>query len=498
MVRDVRQWSSVQADCRAADVDWQPGGDATNCLELLLQARQDWLDSPDPTLWRTGDVHRLLIDVAAPRLTDTGRLSEHGPAALRTLYDFLDDTDRFHPASMRPTTLRKELDRAAAKFPAAMADESVWRLAKRVFMAMLADGVDLEDGAAIDAWAAAFTAGPIERRRAVLGVLLERQPELLTAQFVVRDGQVAAIVPGAPIPSQFRRHDPQTCDCCQDTPVNPPVALPPVSELARAARESTLLQNMLAYGRWAAAGRPVTRQGVPKPADTRSLAAAMGMRVPDSVRDPRDHLGLIRGWRLALDAEVLRLHRNKVVAGPALADLEQAMVGTADPDHILRVWKDIADLAVTGPARLAMQDTPTANLDEFSRPFGPRALGELYRTVGSITIDDLVDSLVTEHVGSLAPETVVMLAGVAVRSGLLAGADAGLVTVTETPDADLDPGLARLIERPGGVLGDPAWSVIPIPGTRVELTPLGRYFVRLNLLAEGSHAPLLQPHAVLT
>ena len=32
-----------------------------------------------------------------------------------------------------------------------------------------------------------------------------------------------------------------------------------------------------------------------------------------------------------------------------------------------------------------------------------------------------------------------------------------------------------------------------IPGTRVELAPLGRYLVRLNLLAEGSHAPLLEP-----
>src|SRR3954470_6706216 len=104
MVGDVGGWLSSRASRT-------PDDDVAGCLETLLEARIRWLDRPDPTLWKTGDVHRLLVDTAAVRLTDAYRLTELGPTVLRSLIDFLDDTDRFHPASMRITALRKELDR---------------------------------------------------------------------------------------------------------------------------------------------------------------------------------------------------------------------------------------------------------------------------------------------------------------------------------------------------------------------------------------------------
>lgn len=492
IVRDVREWRSARTGHDAADVeDWAPDGDAVCCLEVLLEARENWLGSPGPTLWKSGDAHRLLIDTAAPRLTDVYRLSELTLTVLRVLVDFLDDTDRFHPASMRVAALRRELDRAAAKFPTAMADQSVWRLAKRIFTTMRAEGIDPTDDTAIDDWAAEFSTAPAERRRAVLGVLLDRQPELLTAQFVIRDSQVAAIAPGIPIPAQLRRHDPDTCPDCLEGPANPPVALPPINDLADAARESALLHKMIACGRWAGAGRPVTKHGFPSPAETRSLATALGVEIRDSVRDPRDHLALIRAWRLALDAEILRLHRTTVVAGPALADLEQAVADDTDPEHTLRVWKDIIDIAVTGPTQLAAQDNPIPKLDEFCRPWGPRALGELYRANEPIQLDDLVDTLITDYHGPDAEEMLTMMIGAAVRAGLLAGTEAGAVTITVPTNADTE--IDQWMHRSTAVLGEPAWAMTPIPGTRVELTPLGRYLVRLNLLAEGSHAPLLEP-----
>jgi len=463
------------------------------CLEILLEARENWLNSPDPTLWKTGDAHRLLVDTAAPRLTDGYRLPEHGPAVLRVLVDFLDDTDRFHPASMRIAALRKELDRATAKFPTAMADESVWRLAKRIFVAIRADGVDLADDAAVDAWAAAFSAAPTERRRAVLGVLLDRQPELLTCQFVIRDSQVAAIAPGVPVPPQLRRHHPDTCQDCLEAPANPPVALPPINELADAARESVLMRKMVACGRWAGSGRGVTKQGLPPAADTRSLAAALGVEVRDSVRDPRDHLVLIRSWRLALDVEILRLHRTTVVAGPALAAAERAVADDNDSEQALAVWKDIVGVALTGPTQLAVGDDPIPKLDEFCRPWGPRALGELYRINEPVQLSDLVDRLITDYHGSDAEEMLAVMIGAAVRSGLLAGTEAGAVAVTVPADAEIDTETDQLARHSSALLGEPAWAVVPIPGTRVELTPLGRSLVRLNLLAEASHAPLLEP-----
>jgi hypothetical protein len=491
IVRDIREWLSGQNSRDTARAGWQPDENVVASLEMLLQARQDWLKCPDPTLWKTGDAHRVLIDAAAPRLTEVYQLSENGPAALQILVDFLDETDRFHPASMRVATLRKELDRASAKFPGAMADESVWRLAKRVFMAMRADGVEPGDEDAIDSWAAAFNAAPAERRRAVLGVLLDRQPELLTAQFVIRDGQVAAIAPGAPIPHELRRHDPNSCPDCSAVSANPPIALPAANELAAAARKSPMLRNMVACGRWATGGRAVTKHGFPTPANTRSLAAALGIEVSDSVRDPHDHLGLLRSWWLALDAEVVQLHRTEVVAGPALAAVEQAMADTADPDHTLGVWKDIADIAVTGP--MVAKDSRVAELDEFIRPWGPRALGELYRADDAVAIADLVDALHDEYHGPAASEMLAKMTGVAVRTGLQAATEAGMAIVQVPTDVDIDPDISSLVDGSGGILGAPAWAVTTIEGASVELTPLGRYAVRLNLLAEGTHAPLLEP-----
>jgi hypothetical protein len=490
VVRDVREWLSDRAECDDPDVGWLVCADAPLCLELLLEARENWLTSPDPTLWKTGDAHRLLIDTVAPRLTDIHGLREHGPSVLRALVDFLDDTDRFHPASMRAAALRKELDRAAAKYPVAMADESVWRLAKRIFTAMRADGVDVADDTAVDAWADAFSGAPTQRRRAVLGVLLDRQPELLTCQFVIRDNQVAAIAPGMPVPAEFHRHDPDTCSDCLSTPVNPAVLIPPIDELADSARESVLLSRMVACGRWVGSGRAVTKLGFPSPVDTRSLAAALGAEIRDRVRDPRDHIGLIRAWRLALDAEVLRLHRTEVVAGPAYAALEQALAGDTDPQDTVRLWKKIADIAVSGPTRLAVgDDHRMSRLDEFARPWGPRALGEMYRINEEVDLDDLVDKLITDYHGPDAEEMLSMMAGAAVRAGQLAGTEAGVVAVTVPADAELDP-MAR---RSAALLDEPIWAVVSVPGTRVGLTPLGRHMVRLNLLAAGTTAPLLEP-----
>lgn len=489
IVRDVREWLSSRPDQGVADVDWLADGDATRCLELLLRSRENWLGKSDPTLWKTGDVHRLLIDVAAPRLVDLHGLSERGPATLRVLVDFLDGTDRFHPGTMRVATLRRELNTAAAKFPVAMSDESVWRLAKRIFTAIRADGVDLADEVAVDGWAAVFNTAPAARRRAVLGVLIDRQPELLTCQFVIRDSQVAAIAAGAPVPAELRRHDPDACDDCLEPPDHPPVALPAATELADAARGSTLVRKMSAYGRWVGTGRPVTKEGFVSTADTRSLGAAVGYEIPDSARDLRDHLGLTRGWWLALDTEILRLHRTVVVAGPALAAVERVVDDQTDPEQVLRVWKDIADIAVSGPTQLADRDHSAKKLDEFCRPWGPRALGELYRINEPVQLDDLVDTLVTDYHGPDASDILAAVVGAAVRAGMYAGVEAGAVAVTVPADAEV----AELTRRSSALLDEPAWVVAPVAGTRVQLTPLGQYLVRLNLLAEGTHAPLLEP-----
>ena len=150
-------------------------------IAVLLQARANHLDRPDPTRWRSGDVHELLVTYVAPRQVDVWNLAEQGLATVRDYLLFLDATDRLHPASTRVATLLKEVDRLASKYPAAMADTSRWRLAKRVFTAILADGIPLDaEPAVLDAWARRFSARDAAGRREVLGELMDQHPEYAT------------------------------------------------------------------------------------------------------------------------------------------------------------------------------------------------------------------------------------------------------------------------------------------------------------------------------
>jgi hypothetical protein len=106
-----------------------------------------------------------------------------------------------------------------------------------------------------------------------------------------------------------------------------------------------------------------------------------------------------------------------------------------------------------------------------------------------VDLGDLIDKLVTDYHGPGADEMLAVLAGVAVRTGLLVGTEAGAVAVTVPADIDTE---VEVVGAASELPGEPAWAVVPVPGTTVELTPLGRYLVRLNLLAEGTHAPLLE------
>ncbi|MCO1658559.1 hypothetical protein [Pseudonocardia humida] len=165
----------------------------------------------------------------------------------------------------------------------------------------------------------------------------------------------------------------------------------------------------------------------------------------------------------------------------------------SDPDAVLALWKDVIDIAVTGPEHVADGDgpIPPQQLAEFSRPWGPRALGELYRIAGPAPLGDLVDQLVTAYHGPDDEQVLTVMVGAAVRGGLLAAGEAGAVAATVPTGADVEPD--ERLRRSGVISGRPAWALVPVPGTAIELTPLGRYLVRLNLLAEGSHAPLLEP-----
>lgn len=87
------------------------------CLEVLLEARENWLNIPDPTLWKTGDVHRLLVDTAAPRLTDVYRLTELAGVAVRTGLLVGTEAGAVAVAVTVPADIDTEVVRAASELP---------------------------------------------------------------------------------------------------------------------------------------------------------------------------------------------------------------------------------------------------------------------------------------------------------------------------------------------------------------------------------------------
>lgn len=457
LVDDVTEWSRGRD--YPAPAAWLAGEGLEHCLWQLLDARRRWLGRTYPFLWKSGDAHRLLVQSAAPRLVDQHGLAEHGATAIRVLLDYLDDAGRFHPGSARTAVLHKELDRAAPKYAAAMADPSVWRLAKRVFTAMVQDGVDTTDDVAVWDWTAEFNnAGP-ERRWEVLGPLLDRQPVLRTGVITAEDGTVAALLPGEPMPP---RPDPDP-GAMADSLSDPATPLPPVADLADAAAESLLIGVLVTLGQWAGAGRKMSKQGVLAPEELRSLPEWLPLE-SDEVRTLREDPGLDRWWRIALETDVLRLSRTQVNPGGRYALAGQARDGEADTATLLAFWMELFVLSVE-PDRGAQADT----MDASARRWGRLALGELYRANGPMTVGALTERLMSKHgtdVDPRLPELVSRLTRNEIAMVMLNAAEHGATTIESGDDGTGSP------------------------DTAVELTALGRYAVRQRLLGVEGDAPL--------
>lgn len=161
------------------------------------------------------------------------------------------------------------------------------------------------------------------------------------------------------------------------------------------------------------------------------------------------------------------------------------MTDDVDPEHVPSVWKEIVGIAVTGPTPLAPGRGRHRNRTSSADPGVP---GLSVSCTGPVRLGGLIDKLVTDYHGPGADEMLTVPAGVAVRTGLLVGTEVGAVAVTVPTDIDTE-----VVRVARDFPDEPAWAVVPVPGTTVELTPLGRYLVRLNLLAERTHAPLLEP-----
>jgi hypothetical protein len=487
--RDFEAWQDATTDAACPD-----------CLRLLLQGRIDYLAKPDPTRWKSGDVRELLLELAVTRMTDLCDLVGHGVGSLRSYLRFLDQTGWLHPGSATMKVLRRELERAAATYPQAMADTSRWRLAKRLYTAMRADGVDLSDSDAVDTWVEAFNQRPPADRRRVLGELLDAQPELGRARLVARDGLVAALPPGAPVPPR-RRPDPA------DEPAGayPLVTLPDDHELATAARTSRLLRRVVTLARWVGTGRPVSRRGELIPPDACALVDALGLaealaKAPGGWKATgmQDVPPLAKAFYLAVETELVAVRRSGIVPGPRIGDCDRLDHGPAGDEVALGLWEELFDLTARQTAvPPADAQPPRDSFTEWTSSLTPRALGMLYERQDAVDLDDLLTSLTSEQqpTGAAEPPTdeafLAALVGLAVRGTIAELADHGAVTITgaSLPASQL-PAPASALEA----IGVPPWVLVDTSGIAARLTPLGTWAVRRALLTEGAQAPATNAH----
>jgi len=480
----------------AAEVGIVPGGEAGGRwrarIAILLQGRATYLGRPDPTRWRSGDVHELFMTYVAPRQVDAWDLVAHGLDTIRDFLRFLDATDRLHPASTRVSTLLKELDRLAPKYAAAMADTSRWRLAKRVFTAILADGIDLDaEPAVLDAWAERFNARDTVGRRAVLGELIDQQSGYATARLLIHDGQVAMLAAGVPLVKHLVWPD-LGCDCgCEQQAQFPPVALPDPATLAKlvATDGADLLRQLAALVAWAGdAGKAVDGRGEPRKADRPAVLAALGL--PIDIDQAGGIPALTRLWRLAIEFDVIQLRRTRAVPGTGADLVADALAGDSAAEQVLDLWSAIADALIHPPTPSTMPKGG-GHLHDWLRPWMPRFLGILYAATANgepAALDAITEQLLDEYQHRLPPGDPGLFAGLAaatVRNTLADLVRHGAVIVSGTSH-ELDPHQAIA----AAALGTTTWALYPQPGLTVELTDLGRYLVRHHRCGSGLPATI--------
>jgi hypothetical protein len=345
-------------------------------------------------------------------------------------------------------------------------------MAKTFYAVMLAEGVDVEDDDAVDEWRLEFSSAGLTRRKAVLAHLWDAQPELRLAEFIAREGKVAAIAPGQPRPDSIRLL-PQA-----ERPLEEPVQFAPVPSTAVAAQDargSVLLGQVLTLAGWIGQGRKVTKEGLPVPADVRSLVALLdlGSEWANASKLPQIP-DLEEIFWLARQTELIDVRRDGLVAGPRL-------IGSAaedlDDESVLELWDDIFTLVEQGqsvPDRAHRRDDDsTAELVQIAGKTVPGIMVELYRAAGDGSGSRDLGTLLTHLKNAMAeadsdtsPEDLEFL---------------GVILAASIYDR-----IFRLADH----------GALDVVGSVAEFTALGRRHLNLALLAEEADAPTLDAEPV--
>jgi hypothetical protein len=295
------------------------GSDLGWVVEQILEFRWSYFDG-NPTTWTADEVRRLLFDLYPARsslpASSLPKVIEGFAGFLR----YLGDVGLAAPAGSRRLALLVE--GSAPEFEAAMADESRFSAGKRLVMAMVADGIDLTDDAAVDAWTQAFNERSFDERVRIVG-----PPP---------DG-------GRPLP-WWRRERPG--------PLDGVVVSLPREALEERARESVFLRRTRGLVEFVGEKRALTDKGNLTLADARELVELL--ETPDVVeevfgdrvfrrRSSTELPGVDLPFRLALAAGFLeRPSARRARPGPQVA-----LVSEDPPGAIARLLSAL--LAEVGP-----------------------------------------------------------------------------------------------------------------------------------------------------
>lgn len=424
------------------------GVDAIDAVELAGDAglALDWKWSygdGDLGRWQTRDVAEFLLEWCPRKLSVSQTDCLPIPAALAAFTTFLEAEGLLTAGSSPVAALGDAAESLASGFVTAMGDSSNFGLAKSLFGAAAADGVDLSDPGQMQQWIDDFNARPEGERRRVI---------------------------------------PDTALARRGRPALPPVALPDDAEVTASKEDAPVLAVFATFAEYVGDGRKLTQTGNLTLADARALVEVLGtgdvmdeqiggrtFKTRSSAELPR--LRLIFAW--ARKAGVVRVAHGRVMAtkqGSALAMKRAGFFDRAvdallaigplasqrDPDALL-AWPDVNDLLDCLVVRLLT---------------GP------YVAHRPVPIDDLV-SVATEAVldafefRSLSDDQVARHVGVDVIDMMDALALAGVVRRAGMPEPSSSESTAGRRRR----------------GGTVELTAAGIATTRRLLLDAGFDAP---------
>jgi hypothetical protein len=294
---------------------------AVDEMKTLLPLMRGYLEIDGPGDLDEGDLRELLLRIYPRKVTvfDPEDTEDTIPA-VRDFLAYLTEQGKMREGTAR--ALERELDQIAPRFTDTVMDPSNWGMASSLLHEMAAEGVDVDDQAAVDRWISGYN-----------------------ARLALSDGDEEDDDEDVNLKEAFGLPDQM-----------PAMRLPEEPELAAMARQAPLMSQLRGLAWWLGAGRAVTEDA--EPADGVAAEAAVELGLEAS---RLEYL-----WPLALDAEFIEVDEDETNAVPG----ETAEVwDQGDDDEVLDIWEMVFALVLSDTLDVAASLDPdlSEELDFFGQ-----------------------------------------------------------------------------------------------------------------------------------